>query len=157
MADIAIKVVECPLIRTAGMKIRTTMANALKDCPELWEKRFGPRMAEFPSHPARQGESYGASVVIEEDVFDYWAVMPLADGAAAPEGMKELSLPAGLYAVCDVPSLDELMGCYGAIYQKWLPGNAKYAMDLSRPCYELYGPEYLSTGKFLLYCPVAVK
>lgn len=154
MPDFPMKLVDQPEIRCAGMKVRTTMANAGKDCPALWNDRFGPRMEEFAHDPAHPDECYGVSVMIDDERFDYWALDSLAPGADVPQGMEEYVIPEGRYAECSVPSLESLGECYQYVYGTWLPENRDLDFDSSRPCYELYGKDYKALGVFFLFVPV---
>ncbi len=150
MDDYSAKIVIRFDINCAGLKVRTSMADSAKDCPALWGK-FEPRMGELSPHPA---ESYGVSMTIDENTFDYWAVMPLADGAQVPAGMEEFRLPGGQFVRFDVPSLGALGGCYEFAYGQWPAANKEHLLDFARPCYELYNEEYMEKGNFWLYCPV---
>ncbi len=157
MQKFSIAIVERPDIGTAGLKVRTNMAKAHEDCSALWRDAFGPRMDAFPADPAYPGQSFGVSVMLDQENFDYWAVMPLAPGAAVPAGMATFDLPAGAYAECRVASLDELVGAYTYVYGEWASAPGSRPLDFSRPCYELYRPEFLTTGAFSVYCPVMVQ
>ncbi len=87
MANFTVTIVERPAIKTAGLKVRTTMDKTGVDCPKLWSDDFAPRMGTFPCDASRPGESYGLCIMVDNDTIDYWAVMPIAAGAAVPEGM----------------------------------------------------------------------
>lgn len=157
MAQFTVSVVERPAIRTAGLKVRTNMANAFQDCPKIWERDFGPRMESFPADPQHAGQSYGVSIMLDSEAFDYWAVMPLAPGADVPEGMDILEIPGGLYAECHLQSLAQLGDAYTHIYMSWASTSDKYAMNMQGASLELYTCEYLNSGKLTIYCPVVEK
>lgn len=154
MADnLKVSVVERGTYRTVGMKVRTSMDKAGIDCPRLWSEDFGPRMPEIQGFPTF---SFGASLMVDENEFDYWAVMPLPEGAPVPEGMAVLEIPAGLYAECLLSSLDELMNAYKHMFYTWLPDSG-YEYACNAPGYELYPPDHLETGLLSLYTPVRRK
>ncbi len=122
MAKFTVTIVEQPTIKAAGMKVRTSMATSHEDCPKLWSDVFGPRMAAFPADPAYPEQSFGVCVMIDENVFDYWAVMPLAPGAAVPEGMEGFDVPGGTYANCSGVTLSVLGDVFTYLYMNW-PGE----------------------------------
>jgi predicted transcriptional regulator YdeE len=152
-----VAVVNRPAIRTAGFKVRTDMAKASRDCPGLWEERFGPVMETFPADPARPDESYGVSVMVDDSAFDYWAVMPIADGADIPEGMDVLTLPEGIYAECALASLSELGDALNYIYGPWIAGQEKLTLNMQGACYERYTSDFSNSGRLVIYCPLLEK
>lgn len=157
MAQFPITVVDRPEIRCAGMKVRTTMQKASVDCPAIWQNQFGPLMDSFPADPAYPGQSYGASVMIDSDNFDYWALMPLAPGADIPGGMDVFTLPGGPYAEANLANLAELGDAYTYIYGEWGGAQDKYTLNMQGVGYELYTFDFCSTGKLIVYCPLMEK
>lgn len=157
MATFEVKIVERPVIKAAGLKVRTSMEKAGVDCPKIWEEEFGPRMCSFPADPARPGESYGLSIMIDSDTFDYWAVMPIADGTPVPEGMDTITIPGGLYGECQVESLAQLGDVFNYLYMTWAPSLEKYAVNMQAAGYELYTEEYMKSGALTVYCPLVEK
>lgn len=157
MSKFTVTVVERPTVKTAGVKVRTTMNKAMRDCPALWEKEFGPRMDSFPVDPKFAGQSFGVSIMVDNEAFDYWAVMPIDPAAPLPEGMDYLQIPGGLYAECHLASLAELGDAYTHLYMEWGPGQEKYAVNMQGAGYELYTCDYLTSGKLSLYCPLVEK
>lgn len=157
MSEFQVTVTERPEIRSAGVKVRTTMQKAGQDCPELWEKRFGPVMASFPADPAHANESYGVSVMVDDENFDYWATMPLRPDAQPPEDMDILTIPGGFYARCEVPSLAKLGDAFTYIYGEWAAGQDKYTLNLQGVGYELYTCEFMQTGKLTIFCALIEK
>lgn len=157
MANFTVNIVERPVLKTAGLKVRTTMQKASVDCPALWEKEFGPQMWSFPVDPAFPNASFGVSIMLDSDTFDYWAVMPIAPGAPVPAGMDRLEIPGGLYAECAIASLAELGEAYTFIYMNWGPAQKKYALNMQGASYELYTNEFMTTGKLTIYCPLLEK
>ncbi len=157
MCELNVNVVSRPAVRTAGLKIRTTMARASQDCPLLWSRDFAPRMESFPIHPDYANQSFGVSVMLDEDSFDYWATMALADGAPLPEGMDILTLPGGPYAECLLPSLEKLGEAYMHVYRDWSARQDRYTMDMRGCSIEVYTAKYLETGELTIYCPLLEK
>ena len=157
MAELTVSIVDRPEIKTAGLKVRTTMAKASQDCPSIWQNDFGPRMEAFPADPAFPNQSYGLSIMLDSETFDYWAVMPLAPGADVPEGMDTITIPGGKYAECHLESLAQLGEAYTYIYGPWAAGQSGYGMNMQGICYELYTDEYMKTGKLSIYCPLLEK
>lgn len=152
-----VTVVERPAVKTAGLKVRTDMQKASQDCPGIWQNDFGPRMMAFPADPARPGESYGVSIMIDSESFDYWAVMPLAPSAQVPDGMDILDIPGGLYAECPVASLAQLGDAYNHVYMIWVSSQSKYALNMQGASLELYTPEFMKNGSFSIFCPLVEK
>ncbi len=153
-----ISVIEVPACTLAGLCVRTNVQDAPKDCPKLWQQDFMPRLPELAWDPADAflNATFGISVMIgEEGVFDYWAAAPLAEGASVPEGMRAIGLPGGLYAHCHVPSMDFLGHAYMALYKDWAPQQTEYEALMQAPCVERYTQDYLTTGGFDVYMPVA--
>lgn len=111
-----------------------------------------PEIATFPSL------SFGASVLVDHQTgsFDYWAALPYRVGDPIPVGMALLDLPAGLYAECQLKSLDDLAGAYQHIYMVWGPG-AGYNFREDAPSYETYPADHLATGRLSVYMPIKVK
>ena len=151
--EFAIKVSQIPAVRVMGVKIRTTMHAAPTDCARLWNETFMPRMQDVPG---ANGAAYGISEAIdcEAGIFDYWAAVPAAQGAAALPGMDILDLPGGLYAQCRVESLADIKTAYDFIYSAWLPGQTEYTHDYTAPCYEFYPADYPSDRVFHIYLRV---
>lgn len=156
MPEFAVKIVERPAVKTAGLKISTTMDKASVDCPKLWSETFVPYMETFPCDGT--GNSYGVCKMTSETALDYWAVMPLGKGASTPEGLSECAIPGGLYAECPVKSLQEMGQAYEYLYTAWSQTQKDYAVNFMAPCFELYNNEiFLKTGALTLYIPVTKK
>lgn len=156
MFDISVS--ETPACTLAGLCVRTTMQDASRDCPKLWQQDFMPRLPEITWMPANefQGATFGISVMLDEEgAFEYWAAAPLAEGAKVPEGMRAVTLPGGLYAHCRVPSLELLGQAYMALYRDWTSQQTEYEALMQAPCFERYDGDYLKTGAFDVYMPVA--
>jgi len=73
--------------------------------------------------------------------FEKWAALEVSKGAVVPEGMKEIVVPEGEYAVFHyrgVPANAASFFTY--IFTEWLPASA-YKLD-ARPHFELLGEKY---------------
>lgn len=67
-----------PHLRLFGLSVRTSMVDAFKDCPHLWENVFVPRMHEISGKKTGEyAPSYGISIMLNARHFEYWAVMPV--------------------------------------------------------------------------------
>lgn len=89
----------------------------------LWEE-FTPRIQEIPGVEMDDdgyGVLFGYDVISKE--FSYLACVEFDMASPLPEGMMELSIPGGEYAVFTFPFklLDEI---YGYAYGEWLPESA---------------------------------
>ncbi len=153
-------VVTRPALRAFGMKVRTSAANAPRDCAKLWHEDFGPRMPALM--PAEGSECYGISVMADLPAvdgagcsFDYYAALPLAEGRAAPAGMERVDVPEGLYLECLVPSMEHIGAAYRHMYEQWLPGHPEFTPLLTAACYELYPRDFMEKGNFAIYSPLA--
>ncbi len=148
-----VEVVTREAVKIVGLKVRTSMQTSEVDCPALWQESFGPRMSEVATYP---GLSYGASVMVDQDKFDYLAALPYREGDPIPEGMGLLDLAAGPYAECEVESLADLAGAYQYIFFGWGAGEMdKFRADAVS--YELYPADHCASGRLTLYMPLKVE
>lgn len=155
MSTFSVSVSQRPQLRLFGLSVRTSMTDAFKDCPHLWEKVFAPRMHEVSGKkPGEYGPCYGVSVMLDAQRFDYWAAMPPREGVALPQGMRQIELPAGLYASCLAPSLAQLGEAYTYLYESWAKNAADYAPNMQAPCFEYYDERFLESGAFEIAMPV---
>ncbi len=157
MTQLDVRIEDRPAIRCAGLKVRTTMQKASIDCPAIWQNSFGPRMDSFPADPQYPQQSYGASVMVDSDSFDYWALMPLAPGADVPDGMDVFTLPAGPYATTQVAGLDKLGDAFTYVYGAWIADQKNYTLNMQGVGYELYTYDFMTTGELSIYCPLLQK
>lgn len=88
MSDFNVTIVEYPAKRLTGIKVRSNMAKAQEDCPALWQ-RFCTDCAQ--GMPAA---SFGVSVMLDAENFDYWAAVEDKDGRL-PADMEHVDIPAG--------------------------------------------------------------
>ncbi|MDL2306911.1 GyrI-like domain-containing protein [Desulfovibrio sp. OttesenSCG-928-C06] len=154
-----LSIIELPAFELAGIRVRTTMGKAFMECPQLWE-RFCPRMGELLGKPGEicLSESFGASTMVDmdNDIFDYWAMLPYPASKELPQGMERLNVASSTYAACTVPSLAQLGDAYEYIYRKWLPNQNEYVFRCA-PCFEHYDERFLennNNGRFDVLVPV---
>ena len=152
MSQFQVTVVDYSAKHLTGTKVRTTMSKAQQDCTALWQS-FGPRMGELLSAGGYSG-SYGVSVMLNAEDFEYWAAVESAPAAAVPAGMANIDLPAGKYAKCAVPSLEKLVDAYMYLYEGWIKSQTEYTYDEKAPCFELYPPNWQMSDAFEVYMPV---
>lgn len=148
-----VTVIEFPAKILLGMKVRTVMQNAAKDCPALWQT-FGPRITELS--PVSPG-AYGISVMTSENDFDYWAAVEVAPGISVPDNMGPIEIPQGFYARCSVPSLEQLGPAYMFVYGPWGESQSEYAIDMNGLSFELYPDDWQPGAAFEIYAPVTKK
>ncbi len=160
-SSFSVNVVTRAAVPLIGLKTRTTMADAARDCSALWGS-FAPYMEKLmalPQIPAR-GFSYGVSWVLDAGMaFEYWAAVEAPPSLPYELAGELLSaeIPAGFYAECRVSDIDSIHEAYGYIYCNWFPAAKRYAPLYSAPCYEFYRPDFLQTKALTLYCPVVEK
>jgi predicted transcriptional regulator YdeE len=158
MTMFTVSVSQRPQLWLFGVSVRTSMSNASVDCPHLWEKVFAPRMHEISGKKSGEhGPSYGISILIDAQHFEYWAAMPVREGIARPEGMGQIELPAGFYAGCLVPSLERLGEAYTCLYEAWPKTVTSYRPNMQAPCFEYYDERYMKSGAFEVSMPILVR
>lgn len=128
-----------------GKKVRMSFSN--DRTVELW-KSFGPMKKEIKKSVSP--DLY--SVDIYNDTrffvdfnpskeFDKWAAMEVNDFEEIPEGLEQLVIPRGQYAVFHYKgNPSEAAKTFQYIYGVWLPGS-EYEMD-DRPYFALMGEKY---------------
>ncbi|MDR2935005.1 MAG: GyrI-like domain-containing protein [Candidatus Adiutrix sp.] len=148
--ELEVEIEERLPFRLAGLKVRTGMASAKADCQRLWGEfvRMMPEAASFADF------SYGVSVMIAENEFDYWAGLPLDRGRPVPAGLAALDVPGGVFAACRLSNLESLPLAYKRLYGSPLPG---FEPSFEAPCYEQYPADYAKSGLLTLYAPVRRK
>ena len=74
-------------------------------------------------------------------LFEKWAAVAVSENAVPPEGMKELTIPEGMYAIFDHQGpANEFQRTTNYIYNKWLP-DSDFILD-NRPHYEVLPDGY---------------
>jgi len=145
-----IRIVEYQDKRLAGIKVQTNMENSTKDCSALW-RVFTPRMAEINKDPK---ESFGVSVMLNENDFDYWAAMELVPGVPLPDGLQCVDILPGTYVCCIVPSIEKLGDVYMYLYMDWLKSQTKYALNQGANSFERYPCPWQPDTPFEIYMPI---
>ncbi|MDR2946021.1 MAG: GyrI-like domain-containing protein [Candidatus Adiutrix sp.] len=153
MSKYDVTVAEYPAKRLIGMKIKSAMAAASADCPALWDA-FGPRMGELAASVSGPAGSFGVSVMLNAEDFDYWAAMEVTASAPAPQGMAAMELRAGLYAKVAVPNLEKLGEAFTYLYGAWGQEQADYVCDETAPCYEWYPANWQPSEAFEIFAAV---
>jgi AraC family transcriptional regulator len=73
--------------------------------------------------------------------FEKWAALEVSQDAGVPDGMHELIVPGGVYAVFHYRGHPaEAASFFTSIFTEWLPASA-YTLD-ARPHFELLGEKY---------------
>lgn len=153
MNQYQVAIVEFPTKHLTGMKTRSTMQNAQQDCSALWQS-FGPRMGELLAARSDWPECYGVSVMLSAEAFDYWAAVETLPSTDVPEGMANISLPAGRYAKCTVPNLEKLGEGYMHLYDTWVKSQIEYTCDEQMPSFELYPSNWDPSQPLEIYMPL---
>jgi AraC family transcriptional regulator len=111
---------------------------------ELWGN-FMPRRNEIQNTIGTEL----FNIQINPDNFDFnpqtefvkWAVVPVTDFKSIPDGMQQLIVQEGLYAVFNhVGDAVKARETLGYIFGVWLP-NSEYELD-NRPHFEILGAKY---------------
>jgi AraC family transcriptional regulator len=111
---------------------------------ELWGN-FMPRRNEIQNTIGTEL----FNIQINSDNFDFnpqtefvkWAVVPVTDFKSIPDGMQQLIVQEGLYAVFNhVGDAVKARETLGNIFGVWLP-NSEYELD-NRPHFEILGAKY---------------
>jgi len=137
------------------------------DCTNVWsdENGFETRISKA-RRSGGEGPYYGVcrcATGAEAGAFEYMAAMPVAEGAAVPEGMTEIIIPAGTYAEFPVAGLGDI-GRVWAYTGEWLSahpewkgfcdGNPDGCGCLATPPFELYQPGFNESGGLFIYVPI---
>lgn len=142
-----------------GIGVNTGHATAMQDCPALW-KQFVQLLQLNKAPEGSFTNSYGVSAMTSDDPtkFYYFAGVETLPPSADIKDFTTFDLPGGLYAVCLVPSIQQLGEVFSFIYKgSWLPVDAEYQLDMRQPCIEFYTPAYMSDGSFYVYAPLKSK
>lgn len=145
--------VAAPARRVAGINGTHTFETR-SDIPSQWA-RFGPRVAEVagPDPACVYGVCWNYRA---GEGFDYLSGADLAEGAAVPEGMTEIRLPAGRHAVfTHAGNVSTIADTLDAIWRKWLPNSGHEAADA--PSFERYDARFdpaSGDGGFEIWVPL---
>ncbi|MBC5992382.1 GyrI-like domain-containing protein [Pontibacter cellulosilyticus] len=129
-----------------GKRITTSLAT--NDAVALWSS-FMPLLKEIRKRVGQQLYSvqvYPESIRMDkftpETPFEKWAAVEVTETGILPEGMEELQLPGGLYAVfVHKGPASEFHKTAQYIFGTWLP-QSEYQLD-NRPQFEVMGEKYL--------------
>lgn len=125
------------------MQVRMNMQN--NRTGELWS-RFAPRIREIHNRISSDKFSlqiYPDDYFVQFDptaFFDKWALVEVEDLSSLPDGMEQLELPGGLYAVFDYKGLNTDAAIFEYIFTRWLPAS-EFEID-NRPHFEVLGEKY---------------
>ncbi|MCA6079109.1 GyrI-like domain-containing protein [Fulvivirga sedimenti] len=124
--------------------MRTHMTLGENKTGELWQS-FMPRLSEIDRVPdsglfSVQIYPEGFSMNSGSVPFEKWAAAPV-NNANLPEGMEELIIPSGLYAVfLHHGPANTFHNTLQFIFGRWLPSST-YMLD-QRPQFEIMPPGY---------------
>ncbi len=129
-----------------GMRVR--MSVSTNKTQQLWQQ-FMPRNREIEGRasPNRfavqvydQGLNFSRFTPATE--FDMWAAVDVMSDAPLPDGMEQLVIPAGQYAVFIHKGLPDTFATTTSryIFTEWLPAST-YELD-DRPHFQLMPPAY---------------
>lgn len=134
-----------PATELIGMKVE--MSLIANKTGELW-RNFMPRRKEI-QNPAST-DLYSIEIYKNTDyfkefdparMFEKYAAVPVSRLNQVPDGMEEISLPAGKYAVFNYKGDSSQVGdFYRQIFEKWLPQSG-YSLA-SRPHFAVMGDKY---------------
>lgn len=136
-----------------GCSVLTDMDKAQKDCPALWEKTFMPLAEPLLRKVPAGTPTYGLSLVenLEKGTFHYWAALPWAGDA--PENMKAIQVPEGLYVKCQLAGLGQLGAAYQAMFE-YVHTNPELDFSPGAPSLEEYPADFPQPEVLFLYMPV---
>ena len=136
------RIKETSATRLIGIKTLTTLSQ--HNASALWQK-FMPRLGEIERIPelglySVQVYPEGFTLQSMDVPFEKWAAVPSTAGLI-PEGMNELIVPAGMYAVfTHYGPVSEFPRTVHHIFNEWMP-ESPYIMA-NRPQFEIMGPDY---------------
>lgn len=114
-----------PEMKFVGIGIDTSMQNATKDCPEVWQK-FLKRYREIKNYVGGM-KNYGVSINLNKKdcTFRYVASAEISDFEDIPEGMEKVEVSAQTYFVfIHRGRLDKIGQTYHRIMEE-MPKNQK--------------------------------
>lgn len=141
------------------------MSSSNDRSPELW-RSFMPNRKSINRLPGN--EVYSVQLFrtlpdfqsgVNDELYMNWAVVPVEPGSTIPEGMSQLIIPGGTYAVfLHEGSAAEFSRTAGFIYVEWLP-SSNYTV-INRPFFQVILPGYRpddQQAEEVLYVPVQPK
>ena len=148
-----------PQTKLIGARIRTTMAQAGTDCPALWLS-FGPRLCgDLSKFAVGAKATYGVSRMIDEETFDYWALIEtqIEDLSSLPDNIESFTIEEGLFVRAEVDNLEQLGAAFNALYSQWPQTQTEYTLNMHGICFEYYPIPWQPTDAFAIYAPVIRK
>lgn len=147
------RIIELPAFEVVGMDYRGSTQD--DSIGQLWQ-RFLPREQEVAAS-ATDKSAYGVCTQLPGGEFHYIAGLPVAPGAAIPEGMVSFQVPAQKYAVfTHIGPVTAIADSFQAIYSSLLSRHGlepKKGVDLERYTERFLGPED-PASETDLYVPV---
>jgi AraC family transcriptional regulator len=140
------KIVDLPEKLLVGLRSTTSLAE--NNAAALWQQ-FMPRHREIAHRVGLELYSvqeypvnFFSQVVNPAIRFEKWAAVEVSNADSLPEGLEQLKVPVGKYAVFlhKGPSSDFHMTA-SHIFGRWLPTSG-YTLD-HRPHFEVMGEKYL--------------
>lgn len=134
-----------------------TMSFANDLTSELW-RNFMPRKNEI-THCINliSMQKYPESFDFNPNVmFKKWAAAEVSEFSEIPQGMDEIIVPEGLYAVFHYKGLNMDSRIFQYIFTQWLP-QSQYLLDNNRMHYEILGDKYKNndpTSEEDIYIPI---
>lgn len=152
--DFAVSVIDYSIKELAGIKIRTNMHTCQNDCQHLWQDTFFPVMDKLGLK--NKAPAWGACCSYDAATgnFDYWALIQPLPHLQLPEQFASFTLPAGLYAQCQLTSISEIHTAYYYLYSRWLPSQLSYAILEDSVNFEYYPSEFAQTEHLSICIPV---
>ncbi|MDR1045256.1 MAG: GyrI-like domain-containing protein [Candidatus Adiutrix sp.] len=154
MSKYDVNIVDYPDKSLAGIKIRTSKEKAGIDCPAIWQE-LQARLSEIS--PDCGNDSYGLSVMLNDNEFDYWATIEFDPARPVPAGLETIEIPAGSYAKITAPNLDKLSEAYTFIYTDWFENQTSYSYRAEAPCFEIYPSGWTVVAPLEIFMPLAKK
>lgn len=155
----ALREVEARRVFGLGRICRTS-----EDCRNVWMDHHEVTGRSGVSQP--DGPFFGicrCAAGAEAGAFEYIAAMPAQEGAQAPDGLTEILLPGGMYAVFPVPSLAQI-GEAWAFTGRWVAEHAEWqgfcdnggenCDCVNTPAYEYYPPGFDETKGLSICVPL---
>jgi len=145
-----VKIVEYQAKHLAGIKVQTNMQNSTKDCSAIWAA-FASSMLTINKDAK---ESFGVSVMLNENDFDYWAAVEVVPNQPLPDGVQCVDILPGTYLRCTVPSIEKLSDVYMYLYLVWPKSQTEYVLNQEANSFECYPSTWQANTSFDVFMPV---
>ncbi|MEM7365044.1 MAG: AraC family transcriptional regulator [Pseudomonadota bacterium] len=141
-------------IRTIGLAEEFDMISRLEGIPALWQ-RFVPYIGTIAGQ--QTDGTYGVCCD-HDNGMTYSAAVAVEPNAHIPEGLTEITIPGGLYAVfTHRGEITAIRDTVAWIWNDWLPNNQEY-QSRGTPDFEYYDDRFdpeTATGDVDIYVPLA--